>query len=159
MIKQKEFRLRLPESVKMSTRVRAWEEQRLNGKFTVERPDLCRKIKEGIRGICHEITNCHPAAVAGYMHPARVLRALGELIIAERLVDSIESARSDRNLANPITLADYLAALDLTLQQHRQPAGWLPQDQVSEISDRIECLAALVCKIAAVVGVEKEVAS
>lgn len=156
MEKQVTMRLRLSESVKLSRRARAWEEERINGKFQVERPDLARKVKESIRSICYEITNCAPAAVAAHMHPARVLKALGEFIMAERLCDETESARSARNLAHPLTLADYVEALELTIQHHRQPANFVPDDQITAIATRLECVAAMVCKLCSVAGIVDE---
>lgn len=156
MEKQVPFRLRLPEAVKLSRRARAWEEERINGKFQKERPDLARKVKESIRGLCHEITNCAPAAVAAHLHPARVLKALGECIIAEGLCDETETARSARNLAHPMTLADYLEALELTIKHHRQPSNFLPEDQITALSNRVECIAAMVCKLCSVAGIVDE---
>lgn len=77
------------------------------------------------------------------------------------LVSEIEAGRTERQLAHPLTVADFVAALDQTIQAHRAPACFEAGHDLNEVKALIEGhfaithpqLAAL-CSVAGVVAAE-----
>lgn len=126
---QSDLRLRLPDTVKLPTRSRQLAEDRINGKFSHAAPGESRE-RRGLAGILRrqitecleEITRCSPAHVEGNLRSGRVILAVTQLVIAEKLVCETELDRTGRQMGHPLTLADFANALDYTLIHNRAPA-------------------------------------
>ena len=126
---QAEIGLKLPDSVKLTSRSRQAAEDRLNGKShnhadrreTVRR-GLANTIRHEITACLDEITRCAPAHVEGNLRAARVILKVTELVLSEKLVCDTELDRTGRQMGHPLTLADFANALDYTLTHHRAPA-------------------------------------
>lgn len=126
---QTEIGLKLPDSVKLTSRSRRAAEDRLNGKChnhasdreTVRR-GLANTLRHEISDCLEEITRCAPAHVEGNLRAGRVILKVTELVLAEKLVCDTELDRTGRQMGHPLTLADFANALDYTLTHHRAPA-------------------------------------
>lgn len=71
-----------------------------------------------------------------------VARALSLGLCAEH-----DAIRSERQAMHPLTLTDYLVALEGTVQSHRPPTWYRPErSALDEIRDRLDLLAAMVCE-------------
>ncbi len=64
------------------------------------------------------------------------------------LVPGSECELSGRQLAHPLTLADFAAALDVVQRHHRPPAGFEPhRERWEEVGERVDVLAAHVASL------------
>ena len=99
---------------------------------------------------------CQPDTLPA--HLAR-LEAIGEVIVHHLRHDLAgpEARLSGRQLAYPSTLADFLACIDLTRQNHRCPEFVNPvKDQFDEIIRRLDLLAFFQSKITPTIPMEEE---
>jgi hypothetical protein len=62
------------------------------------------------------------------------------------LIPDAERERTDRQLAHPATVADWLAALEIQNRTHRAPA-WVNTtgEAIAQINRKLDTLAALLC--------------
>jgi hypothetical protein len=78
----------------------------------------------------------------------RAMADILRLAIRSRIVTDTDGARTDRQLAHPLTLTDYLAALEHAGATHRLPHWYRPErSDLRDIVERIDMLAGLVGRI------------
>ena len=88
-------------------------------------------------------TECSPAAIPQALARCKDLATLGDFAIANSLVDADERQRSGQALIYCTTLADYCAALRITLAEHRAPVAvcrW--DDDLNTINRKLDTIAA-----------------
>ncbi len=154
---QTAFRLKLPDSPRLTARVRLFDEQRLNGKFSQDqnttRHGLALRLRAEMRGTIKSLTNCATAHLDGNLSAARALRETVRLVIAEQLVGAHENSRTERQLQHPLTLADFLAALEHTIQAHCAPEYFEDGRQLSEVKTLLAGMARTIAALASVAGI------
>ena len=157
MRKQTAFRLRLPDSPRLTQTVRLFDEARLNGKFshdpTPTRHGLATMLRAEMRGSIKALTECSPAHLDGNLSAARALREVVRLVVKEQFVGEHECQRTERQLQHPLTLADFLAALEYTIQAHRTPAYFEDGRQLAEVKSMMAGLARTLAQLASVAGI------
>jgi hypothetical protein len=108
---------------------------------------LADMIKRHARYIMHDITTCPPDAIAAHLARSRDLDELARLAMRHGFVSGPEGNLSGMQLADPVTVMDFVAALDITRQRHRAPDWICPHDeQFIAIMRRLDVLAAQIAK-------------
>ncbi len=89
------------------------------------------------------------AALPDSVRALRYAREMAELAIDRHIVSLAQRSETARQLAHPLTLADYVAAARHQEQTHRPPNWFMPgQDINAELLGRMESLAGLVSTLA-----------
>ena len=134
-IRQRRFALTLDPSLPMSANKRRIEQAVLNDPQPLDPSHgLGRYLKNECRQVIRELTECEPAHLPGNIRAARVLRRIIQVALSDRMVSEIEAGRTERHLAHPLTVADFVAALDLTIQSHRAPACFEAGYELAQVS-------------------------
>jgi hypothetical protein len=104
-----------------------------------------RRISESITRVAEAI----PSALPDSLRALRYARESATEAIALGGISSSQSTRTERQLAHPLTLTDYVEASQLCERNHRPP-DWFTsnQDRFDRIDARIESLAGLVRMVA-----------
>lgn len=157
--RQRRFTLTLDPSLPISANKRRIEQAVLNDPQPLDPSrGLGRYLKEEARECIRELSTCEAAHLPGFLRAARMLRRVIQTALADKLVSEIEAGRTERQLAHPLTVADFIAALDQTIRDHRAPACFEAGHDLNEVKALIaghfavtqRQLAAL-CSVAGVV--------
>lgn len=79
-------------------------------------------LKPQARRIMGDITECPVDTIPAHLARLDDLREIFRHVIRHDFAETPESRLSGVQLLHPVTLADYLAALEITRQTHRAPA-------------------------------------
>ena len=150
MIRQNSFRLSVARLPGETHRLHNYRQADLNGKSAVE-PVPAEKLfadllKRQARAAMAAVTECQPVSLPLAL---LALETVKEVILhAQRheLTPGAESLRSDAQLAHAVTLADLLACMELTRQEHRAPVFLNSRDtELAALRHDFSQLAGLVC--------------
>lgn len=156
---QKQFRYRLPDGCKVSNRSRDFAEAAINGSNSQSESDreivrgLATHLRAEVRQMVRIVSTCAPAHVEGNMGAARALQRVVRAAVENRLLPEIECERTERQLAHPLTVADFLAVLELTIAQTRGPACFEHGEAHAELQRVLHQHGRILRQLAAVAGV------
>lgn len=164
--RQRRFTLALDPSLPISANKRRIEQAVLNDPQPLDPSrGLGRYLKDEARECIRELGSCDAAHLPGNLRAARVLRRVIETALSEKMVSEIEAGRTERQLAHPLTVADFIAALDQTIRAHRAPACFEAGHDLNEVKamvaghfHAIERRLDALCSVAGIVAAESEVA-
>lgn len=101
-------------------------------------------LKRRAAVVCERVRNCVPAALPATLDNLRDVAAFIALAIRLRIVPPGEGELSGRQLLHPVTLTDWLSALEITRQMHRPPAHVTPHEGLAEqVNRKLDIIAAL----------------
>lgn len=144
---QKSFRLSTPRIPSESAHNHTWRTQTLNGKHprgpVPPEKLLAEMVKRQARVAMRDVTDCPPNTIPAHLARLDDLIELARHVLQHSFADDPEATPSGCQLLHPETLADYLAALLLTRQQHRAPT-WInaTEKRDSEILHKLDVIAA-----------------
>ncbi len=103
---------------------------------------LCDLLKRHARLVMGDVNRCQPDTIAAHLARLESLCELSEHFIRHDFAETPESRLSGRQLAYPVTLADFVACMELTRRNHRCPEFVNPaEDFYREIISRLETIA------------------
>lgn len=149
MTTQRALRLTLPALTGESSR--SWHERNFLFKHPTRHKSpetlLAELLKRQGRSIMGDLTECPPAAVPHHLARLSDWRDIVQHHLRHTFAESPEHGLSGAQLASPHTLADYLAAAEITRQQHRAPCFVNHRDaELQEINRKLDVLAGLLGK-------------
>ena len=106
---------------------------------------LADLLKRQSRAVMGDINRCQPDTIPAHLARMESICELAEHFMRHDLAETPESRLSGRQLAYPVTLADFVACMELTRKNHRCPEFVNPQEDLQrEIIQRLDTLAFLV---------------
>jgi hypothetical protein len=99
-------------------------------------------LKRQAREVMRCVTECPAAQIAAHVARAQDWRQIAHQAITAGFVDHDEGRLSGPNLIHCQTVADHLAALDITLREHRAPAFVSAEArELADINRKLDTLA------------------
>ena len=149
-MRQNTLRLSLPLSVGESVRSHRLTEKMLLGdpvRHVSPEKLLADLLKRQGRRIMSDISECPPDTIPAHIARLDDWRELVNFHLRHDLAETAESRLSGGQLVSPATLADWLAAGEITRRQHRAPAFVNNRDEMLEkIFAGIDQLAGLIAR-------------
>jgi len=149
-MRQNTLRLSLPLSVGESSRSHRFSEKLLNGepvRHVAPEKLLADLLKRQGRRIMSDVSECPPDTFPAHLARLDDWRELVNFHLRHDLDETPESRLSGGQLVCPATLADWLAAAEITRRQHRAPAFVNNRDEMLEkIFAGIDQIAGLIAK-------------
>jgi len=148
MHQQREIRFTLAAIPGESRNAQSMREQAFNKTPRHELPPaklLADLLKRQARVAMQDVTTCPPDALPAHIARLDMLRDLMRLVTYHELVPSSETHRSDKQLIFCSTVADFLACVEITRQQHRAPIIVTDQTEFErDVIRRLDLLAGLI---------------
>ncbi len=105
---------------------------------------LADLLKRRMRRAMGDVTECPAHALPAHLARLDGLREIGEHCIRHWLRETPESLLSGAQLAYPVTVADFLAAMAITRREHRAPVFVNQRDaEISEIHRKLDLIGGL----------------
>jgi hypothetical protein len=105
---------------------------------------LAKMLKRQANAIMRDLTECPPDTIPAHLARLDDLRELIRFALSHNRVADAEGRLSGKQLLAPYTLADFLAALEITRQTFRAPAFVNSYDAgLARIEHKIDVLAGL----------------
>lgn len=118
---------------------------------------LADLFKRQARRIMADITECPPDTLPAHLARLDDLREIIRHAEKHELIPGAETRRSDRQLIYAATVADFVACMEITRQQHRAPAFVNDREEALERMERkLDLLAGLFAKSPALNAVLNE---
>lgn len=103
---------------------------------------LTRTLREACKNAMRQIHDCPPALLGAAVENARTVSDIAQAALSSSILDPIEEERTERQMAHPSTLADWVAALDQTVRAHRAPIWFNPQaDALARLEHKLDLIA------------------
>ena len=103
---------------------------------------LTRVLRESCKTAMRQISECPPAMIGFAVEHARTVKEIASAALASHTLDPLEGERTERQLAHPSSLEDWIIALDETIKHHRAPVWFSPiADQLDRIEHGLQLLA------------------
>lgn len=103
---------------------------------------LTRTLRDACKGAMRQIGECPPAMIGAAVEHARIVKDIAAAALASGTLDPLESERTERQLAHPSSLEDWVQALDQTIRAHRAPVWFSPvADALARVEHKLDLLA------------------
>lgn len=103
---------------------------------------LTRVLRDACKAAMRQISECPPAMIGFAVEHARIVKEITSAALASKTLDPLESERTERQLAHPASLEDWMVALEETIRHHRAPVWFSPiADQLDRIEHGVQLLA------------------
>jgi len=103
-------------------------------------------LKKQCCAVCRDVTQCDAAQMPAHLERLNFVSVLIRHAIKNGQVHDSEGIRSERQLCNPHTLADWEEVLQHTKQCHRAPAFLSIETEIQGISRKIDLIAGLLSR-------------